>query len=127
MSATYDYDRAIAICLRVIVKYGGVAILRRQGLADRRCYAGVADMTPAERRDRLIAPTDRLILVSVKDPDGADLNPAPYHEKDSIITLHPKTLVELETLRIVAPVVPFSPGFLPVYYECLVRNARHVS
>jgi len=127
MADTYDYDRAIQIVLDKIKKYGGEAILRRKGVADRFCLACIGDMSPNERRERLINPVDRLMLVAVKDPDGKELDPPPFHEQDSLVTLHPRTGVELETLRIVAPVVPFAPGFIPIYYELICRNCCHAS
>lgn len=123
---SYDYDRGIRITQRIIAKYGRPAKLRR-GTGDRWCVAAVVDATPAEKRERLINPTDRICVIAVNNPSGEELTPAPFHDLDTLIPVHPVTGTELAGWKFVAPIVPFAPGFVTMYYEGIVRDARYAN
>jgi len=99
----------------MISKYGARAILRRAS-GDRDCIAFVDSESPRPRDGQLRNPVDRSILVVA---DG--LSVPPDAEKDHLVLLDPVTAVEVESLRLIAPIGKFAPAGVVVYWEIQAR------
>jgi hypothetical protein len=111
-----DYSAEVRIADRLISKYGAPAVLRRN-TGDRACVAFISEYSPHERIGKVINQTDRKALVS---PVG--LTAAPDSEQDRLVTLDPVTGLELETLRIIAPIGKMAPAGVVVYWELQIRR-----
>ena len=101
-----------------------LAVLRRQGLADRQCMVVIQEYSAFERIGKMIDPVDRLALVSPFDPNtGLPLSPEPSSELDRLVTMKPGTTdVVDETLKIVAPPGKLAPGDVICYWELRIRQ-----
>jgi hypothetical protein len=101
----YDYARARRVAGKQIGRFGGAALLRRDGV-DRPCVAAILDYSPRDRN--LMLEGSRRALISA---DGLDV--PPNHEQDLLI-------FGGEVLRIVQPVIGPRPGGTAIYYEAQV-------
>jgi hypothetical protein len=81
------------------------------------CVAFISDYSPHERMGKVINQTDRKALVS---PVGLTI--VPDSEQDRLVTLDPVTGLELETLRIIAPIGKMAPAGVVVYWELQLRR-----
>lgn len=115
----YDYEAAQQTANDMITEYGGPAILRRK-TGDRDCIAVVIDENPSEHQGKPINAVDRIALISALDPDGAQLDPPPVFQVDTLVILNADG-DESEVLRITEPVARLKPAATVVYYEAHVR------
>lgn len=111
----YDWTSRRTTATRMISKYGCRAILRRS-TGDRNCIACMVEATPRPHQGELRNATERIVLVVA---DG--LTVPPDAEKDHLIWLDPVTGVELENLRLIAPIGKLAPAGIVVYWELQVR------
>jgi hypothetical protein len=103
-----------------LVRRGAVAILRRQGIADRQCIAHISTFNPRERPD-ITNPVDRNAIVSALAPDGTVLTPDPDYQQDRLVTLNSDG-TEKETLQIFEPANPTDPAGVVVLWQLSVRK-----
>lgn len=107
------YLRARKIVDRQIRKWGARALLRRAS-GDRECWASEANLS-AHERNAMKNPAHRIYDISAV---GLDVPPS---KEDSLVLFEqPEGTVELPPLRQVAPVAPFAPGGIVVYWELQV-------
>lgn len=116
----YNYTRAQQVAHGLINKYGSRCVLRRSS-GDRDCIAVEMDYEPRERQSGIVAPTDRLFLISTEG-----LTIAPNKDLDRLVTfVQPAgdTPVEAEVLRQVRNPGKLAPGGIVVYWELHVTGA----
>jgi len=129
----YDIGRSQQRWDIQIRKFGGPALLRQQGIADRPVSQMPSQFTAMERLGGISNPLDRKVLLSAIDPTtGGQLNLEPS-EKDALVTLvldgqgKPEidasgNFVTRELLKIVAPPSPVGPiRDTPLYWKLQVR------
>lgn len=107
-----DYARAKTVADRQIHRWGQKAILRRS-TGDRECWALEVQIS-AHERHQLKNPTDRIFIIS-----AVDLDVAP--SKDDALVWDNGDGTE-RVFRQDAPVAPFSPGGVIIYYELQVQG-----
>lgn len=118
----FDYTRSRTTADRAIKKFGGRAILRRKGAADRFVSACEASFTAIERMGNLVDPQDVLFLISALDPDtGEPLTVPPDRENDILITLK-KDGTEDKRYNISKPPSELKPADIIIYWELSTRN-----
>ena len=118
---THDYNRSAKVATNMITKWGEVAALRRNGMADRPCIAFIREYNGVERVGRLVDPTDRMVLIATSP--ALDATP-PNRDLDRLVTyVQPPANPPVESgqLRITAPVVPFAPNGTTLYWKVAVR------
>ena len=112
-----QYLRARKVIDRRIRLRGMRALLRRTS-GDRECWVLEAQLTAAEKR-ALKNPTHHIFSVS---PIGVTVPPS---KEDSLVTfVQPESVppVEDATYRQVAPVDPFQPGGIIIFWELQVEK-----
>lgn len=114
--ARVNYIRKRARAHSLITKWGTRGYLRKADGTQRNCTVLEVALTPTERT-RLPADVDAVHLIS---PIG--LSSKPDHDKETLIILHPETLEELGSYRLVTPAVPLSPGGVVIYWECNTKG-----
>ena len=109
------YTRHQNLARAKIEKYGVPALLRRS-TGDRPCVAFLSDKSHT-RTANLINQADRQALVS---PVGLTVDPD--SELDKLVTLDPRTGLENETLRIIAPINKLAPADIVIYWILQIRK-----
>lgn len=100
-----------------------LAILRREGLADRTCTVLEDAFTPTEIARGVALQGDRRFLVSALGADGAALSPPPDEQQDELIVPDPVEDSFSTAYRIVEPPGRLAPGPTVIYYELHCRGA----
>lgn len=122
----YDYDIKRKRCDSMIRRAGFRGLLRNASdrtQADIPVSIVVKDFRPVERGGKMINPVERLVYVSALSPEDGTVNDlSSVREAYALVTLHPGTIEEDETLRIVSPIKAFKPGGVVLYWELLVRG-----
>ena len=110
------WDRARATVDGRIRARGQRAVLRRDS-GDRECWVLEMQITANERR-ALKSPTARIFTIT---PIGLS-EPPVFKEDTLILFVQPAGTTERPPFRLVAPVEPFEPGGVVVYYEIQVEQ-----
>jgi hypothetical protein len=108
-----DYARSRAVADRQIRRWGQKSLLRRAS-GDRDCWALEVQISANERR-ALKNPTNRVYIIS-----AVDLTVPPDTKADSLVWDNGDGTERV--FRNDAPVAPFSPGGVIIYYELQVQG-----
>lgn len=113
----YNWAARRATATRMITKYGSRALLRSTAGGDRACVVCEDNQMPRSQPGSLRNSPDRIYLIVA---DG--LNPPPDPEKEHLVLLDPETGLEVESVRMVAPMGRVAPGRYVLYWEAQVRQ-----
>lgn len=111
----FDWASRRATATSLIEKYGSAAILRRAD-GDRECIAYIELYARSHQGELRNAPEGMALVAA----DG--LETPPDAEKDQLVLLDPDTGVEIENLRLIAPIGKFAPGGVVIYWELQTRR-----
>lgn len=114
----FDWASSRASVTRMITKYGGRAILRRDS-GDRFCTAGMIRLRTGPRQGQLRNMPDRTFLVVA---DEITLTVTPDPDQDHLVTLDPITGAEVESFKLIAPVGKVAPGGVVLYWRLQVSR-----
>jgi len=117
MSSDAFYRRLAVTADQRIRARGSRCLLRRNGIADRECFAVVVEYSSRERRGDVILDEDKLALIT-----PVDLEIPPSKEAgDLLVTFAEDGTTEDEVFMIVNKPGDLKQGRIIMYYECQLR------